>query len=430
MLRLGRPYLTGFLPSLHWTSHSATFTLVQRSLIKSRMCIVSKDSQARIEEILETIDEYSGRKDRDTIRERLQHIDSAKKYRMSDDSSIGGPSVWRSNSEAVERRLKRAIVFSSKVLSEVQEVSFAALDGNNQELIKRLRKLFPDRPRALVGNFEGRRHWEHGFTDPKTHNRERFRYIVHALMGAESKVADALIPAEGRNPTTGEIEKLSAYEQAKKKYTIDYEDVFEHFRSEKSGVRESLFVNFFTRYLEDPSIMSTLIISASVIDQSHVSTYYPFGFILDVPPQNVFCASPCDLGITNRPKDDVLNEFQRVLDKASVGREIRILSPEEVLRATGKPNGSTGYNEIVVAGMSPEARTVKVNGIFVKVDSRGCLYVRQAQTDPYVTPKIASLIRHSAQRHRLPIIAIVDDSSANTNRGIYAKEAFQGILGL
>jgi hypothetical protein len=385
---------------------------------------MGKSKDERLDDTVHTIDDVCGSVDARTITRLLDAKSRHELDALSKSLSIG----FKGSSSAAEvkrtRAVKRAIVLASSILPNAAAVGFGALNTNDfVSLAQQLRKLFPFRARPLLGNFDGRMDWDFGCTDPATHDRNRFRYIVHGIMAAPSRVGQY---TEIGGKVTDSNEK-ARYEAAKKKFSGNPDMLVEDKRGGSSMQTFNLNAKFFVQYLKSPDVLKTVIISTSLIDQDHVASYYPFGFILDVPACNIYSASGRDQGVANRT-DDILAEFERIFSNGSVGN--RILSPKTVLDSTSKSMGKTGYNEVVVVGTSPEGRHVGASGIFVKVDAAGHLWVDPQQTAPYVTLEIAQLVNELCGKKGLPIVAILDTEGGTAAKPVKAKAYFDGIVGL
>ncbi|HTP94354.1 MAG TPA: hypothetical protein VMK05_00785 [Burkholderiales bacterium] len=385
---------------------------------------MAKSYDQRIDDTVAVIDDICGSVDARTIKAILAGKTAQELKTLSESISIG---YFGSSGNADVKRLravKRAIVLSSKLLPGAQAVGFDALDNLGFiAAAEKLRKLFPFRARPILGNFDGRLDWEFSCTDPAKHDKANFRYIVHGIMAAASRVAQY---TEIGGKVTQDSEKAE-YDKAKQKFSGNPDMLVETATGGGSMKTFNLNAKFFVQYLKTPEVLKTVIISTSLIDQDHVASYYPFGFVLDVPAVNIYGASGQDQGVANRT-DDILAEFQRIFDVGAVGN--RILSPKQVLDNTNQSQGKTGYNEVVVVGTSPEGRHVSVNGIFVKVDASGNLWVDPAQKTPYVTVEIAQLVNELTESRGLPIVAILDTAGGTATNPVRADGYFSRILGL
>lgn len=314
----------------------------------------------------------------------------------------GGIGLFKSTQETHRRNVVRAILLAQIAYGKLPPMNVdvqrtALLTRNTAFLEKELRKQFPYKP--YRGRFTKRSDWEPALlTDPADHDNDNYVYLVHTLMGQASKVAEVM----ARGATQGDI---AAYDELRSRY--------EGFSSEdtKNPIKKRLLVRFYQQYLEEPDIIRKNIISSSVISEAKHATYYPFGFIMRVPPECIYITSPKDVGVANRTSD-ILSEMQDKQKKA----QSTIYPPQEILTHTTGMDGDTGYNEVVVVGTSPEGKTVDVTGLFVKTDGNGHIYMRNREgakdTDtPYVNQEIQKLIKDCATKHGIPVVPIPDTSS-------------------
>ena len=164
-------------------------------------------------------------------------------------------------------------------------------------------------------------------------------------------------------------------------------------------------------------------ISTSIIDQNHRSTYYPYGFIFNVPNRNFVSANAKDQSFKNYRSvlqglahidNDLTGEIRRVADAYPVPN-----APTDILNATTGKQGNYGYNEVVVLGTAPDGRQIEISGIFKKVDSSGADFVRplkeggKADGGAYVKPEIDTAIKALSKARQIPIVPIVDTSGEN-----------------
>lgn len=188
-----------------------------------------------------------------------------------------------------------------------------------------------------------------GVTDPREHQDNRFRYLVHAF-----------------NPHS----------------SIDREWV--DFVAKQSGLEtteKGIPVNLFVKP-EDISQRSAL--SLSLIDEKHRATWGNYGLIVEVPRANVILVSTSDSGSVPAV-ESILRE------------QIRRNPPMngDQLIANSSPNT---YNEVVSLGKT-ESGEAKVVGFFAKIDAEG--YLDQSQ--------VWRLKQH-AERLNLPFVEISAES--------------------
>ncbi len=358
----------------------------------------------RVAAALTVIEAIAGRDDRNSVEKDL----TTKNVNQIDGSlSIGGfRGPFKSEPETFRRSLVRAVVLVRLARGTIQPAAAsqnltALMTKTTEALQRELLSLFPYKP--YRGNFENRKEWAPtNFTDPSKHTNSNYRYLVHTLMQAPSKVAEYNL----NNAT-----ELENFNKLRQKY-LPYAQV-----SKKNRLKPNLLVDFMAQYLADPHIIRQNIISSSVISNLKHATYYPVGFIMRVPPECIYITSPTDVGVANRT-NDILGELQ----SRHAGTAMTIQTPDQVLAATSGVGGSTGYNEVVVVGTAPEGKQVDVIGIFVKTDLNGNLYVSRnlttqvPDTAAWLTPRSVELISECARKFNLPIVPLADAASVVLNQ--------------
>lgn len=349
----------------------------------------------RVDHALDIIEQVCGPDERAMVERKLTDPVIAKGFggALHIGGYRGGIGVFKSDAESYRRNLARAVVLTLLSQGKLQpaqaDVQLALLRGRSSgELERQLKALFPYK--AFRGQFAGRAAWRpEYFTNPAVHTDQAYRYIVHTIQGAASVAADAMAG------NLADAEKMAKLHQ---RY-IGYGHI-----DKTNPLKAKLMVRFYEEYLHNPHIIRQNIISSTVISESKHSTYYPFGFIMRVPPECIYITSPTDVAVKNRTSDIIfeLNDKKRGA----------ICSPDEILNATNGADGDTGYNEVVVVGTAPEGRQVDVIGLFVKTDGKGNLYMRPGKpNEPYVNAEIQKLIAECSRRHNLPIVPIADASS-------------------
>lgn len=360
----------------------------------------------RIAHALTAIEFVVGEDERKVVESKLT---VQNRQTFGSDLHIGGfrgvIGLFKSGSETLRRNLVRAILLTELAQGKLQSQQVGAertdlLPLSAGQLEEKLRKLFPYKP--FPGRFAKRSEWEpRHFTNPWNHNDASYMYIVHSIMRDASQVS--AITTQG--PAQSDLE---SFNELRAKY-IGYARVATEHQ------RQILRVDFCRQYLDNPSILRQNIISCSVINENKHSTYYPFGFILRVPPECVYVTSSTDVAVANRT-DDILAELQRV----HVRQQSKIRSPRKIIDNTRRLNGDTGYNEIVIVGTSPEGKQIDAIGLFVKTDGQDHLFIRNRggradATGAYVNAQLQPLISKCARDFRLPIVPISDTSSAQSN---------------
>lgn len=353
----------------------------------------------RIAAALTVIEAVAGKEERSSIEKDLRTKNASQ---IDGSLSIGGfRGPFKSEPETFRRSLVRAVLLVRLARGSIQTAAAAQnitalMTRPTSALQRELLNLFPFK--AYRGNFEKRKAWAPmHFTEPSKHSDSSYKYLVHTLMQAPSKVAEYNL---------GDATELENFNKLRNKY-LAYAQV-----SKKNPIKPNLLVDFMAQYLADPHIIRQNIISSSVISDAKHATYYPVGFIMRVPPECIYITSSSDVSVRNRT-NDIVGELQ---SKHS-GTAMTIQTPDEVLAATTGVGGSTGYNEVVVVGTSPEGKQVDVIGIFVKTDPNGNLYVSRNVTTgapdntAWLTPKSVGLISECARKFNLPIVPLVDSKS-------------------
>lgn len=199
-------------------------------------------------------------------------------------------------------------------------------------------------------------------SDPKEHDPEKFRYLVHAFNPL----------AKTSQSSVSILAKLSGAYKLDKSEGDQSINLFDH--PERLGERVSL--------------------SMSLIDQEHTGTWEAGGIIVEAPEENIVITSPTDTGSHSSSKDFLRRQAQDQLR----------LSGEQLLQST-----SDGiYNEVVAFAKSESGETVRLKGFFIKVDKRG------QPTDPVIAGKM----RQHASRLNLPLVEI-------QVRGPFEEEKFE-----
>jgi len=183
--------------------------------------------------------------------------------------------------------------------------------------------------------------WE--MTDPKHHNPEKFRYIVHALSDDED---------------------------------LDFSLAMEHYRG-------GLDSGFPIEHPIDPRVnpkefLQKKYLSCSLIDQDHQDTTGMTGLILAVPKENILRAHPMDLGTTyneevfNLDSDPDLPDAQDILEQTM----------------------PSYYNEVLITNTSKTGKKIKYAGAFTFVFAPG----------KSVRPDLDGKIREFAKKQKIPLI--------------------------
>lgn len=354
-----------------------------------------KTTDDRILAALEAIEEAAGPQARQWVEARLPANTAA----WSDHLSLGNRGPFKRAAETRRRNLVRGVLLAYLAADiSVLRLEFTKEALNKEdvaELTTRLKKFLPST--QIVGNFSARQSWDPGqFTNPTNHNSAGpFMYIITGVVKAPVKIA-------ARGFMAGPDE---AADFAKSLLRFPPDVLHVTSTGNDKTKKETLHILPAKRYLADPNLLRFDIISTSLIDTTHVATYFPWGFILRVPPANIISALYRDQGVKNRPPN-VIHELQ------TIHKSKGLATPQEVLAATTGANGDVGYNEVVVIGSAPERTQVDVTGIFVKVDPNGNLFIRNrpGENDAYVSDLIPE-IQACSRLHNIPIVKIIDPSS-------------------
>jgi len=308
---------------------------------------------------------------------------------------------FRNAKEKEKRNAVRGLILTGLVLGRIQDTAVTPQFRDEllglplEEIVRRTKRAFPFR--AFSGRYSNLDAWDPAnFTAPVHGVMRSYRFIVHGIMADPSKVANR-----------EDYATKAEWDAALDRWDASIREV------KTAGANERLYINFAAKYLSDPSVLCSTIISTSIISEHKHAAYYPFGFILKVPKENVYSASPKDQGVANRTADAVA-ELARVYTQKGGGT---LLTPDEVLEDTTGAGGNTGYNEVVVAGRSPEGQEVSVAGIFVKISPSGHLYVRPGGTKPYVTTALWDLVK-AQHKKGMPIVQIEDSTSAPSTAAV------------
>lgn len=348
----------------------------------------------RIQAGLTAIEENAGRPAREWVELRLPPNTDIRMVELQ----LGNRGPIHFSSETRRRNLVRGVLLAYMATDmswiRLAMAKEAVKKESEQELVSRLKKFLPST--QIVGNFNARATWGvSNFTDPTNHNVGNFRYIITGVVKAPVKI--------GTRGFLASEEDATKFLQAQARFPANVLTITS--TGKDKTLKETLNILPAKRYLGDPSLLKYDVISTSLIDQNHVAAYFPWGFILRVPPECIISAQYRDQGVVNRPQN-IVTEMERV------HREKGLATPGEILAATNGVGGETGYNEVVVLGHSPEGRQVSVVGIFVKVAPNGNLYNRQQ--DPDNTPYVADLvndIQTCSRNHGIPVVKIPDAAS-------------------
>ncbi len=188
--------------------------------------------------------------------------------------------------------------------------------------------------------------WKNDFTNPNNHNNDKYCYIVHGLIGPEARIKQKIFLSDIKTSDNSQDIDLLQY-------------------PEKVSERK--------------------ILSASIIDQNHKTTWGSAGLILDVSYENVIAAY----------REDVSTPF---FDIEHVKKE-KVPTIDDVLKLTDPDL----HNEIVLNG-SVEDKKINVSGFWAKIDKEG---------QP-VNKFLYRRIRRLAENKGLPLIKINEEKEIDT----------------
>lgn len=190
--------------------------------------------------------------------------------------------------------------------------------------------------------------WRQDFSDPTVHDMMNFTYLVHGLADNVQRSLQALA-------------LIDIGADVKKAPQIDLE-------------RDPL------RVAEKP------ILSTSVIDWEHRSTWGDAGLILRVPPENIVNIHPSDAG-TPFYDSSIATSLKSHDLACTVGELLEQTSPRS-------------YNEVIVQGTTDTGK-VEVAGFFIKIFNDNSL----------VNEELSKGVIRQAYGNKLPFVQIFDSSS-------------------
>lgn len=171
----------------------------------------------------------------------------------------------------------------------------------------------------------------------------------------------------------------------------------------------------------DFTIAQWAAISTAVIDQSNSIMYGYYGFVLNVPAENILIAHNQDQDVRNHLGTAMTRNIsaeanmspiikasllsQHLTDLFAV--QGRLKSPFECIQQ----NRNGKWNEVVVAGRSPTTgRATTVAALFYRVATNHQFYIKTGTTKSPITSVIEDWVEECADWNDLPIIYIPDSS--------------------
>ena len=212
-------------------------------------------------------------------------------------------------------------------------------------------------------------------TNPREHNPQKFRYLVHAI----NPFASSTIPM------------MAAQVQMDRASDINKEDG-----------------NQSINMLQQPERLDERVaLSCSLIDEEHHGTWGQAGLIVEAPQETVVITQSSDAG--------ALIMSKKLLEEQASRNHL--LTAEQLLKQTSQ----TSYNE-VVAIANKDGKKVKLAGFFYKVTAGG----------EAMNADLAQQMKMHAEKLNLPLVAIsepnpfVKNNVVNTEQSMYAH--FDGKL--
>jgi hypothetical protein len=239
--------------------------------------------------------------------------------------------------EAQATEFDRTLRAPEILVSPMEIIPDTEFNGIGQELRKVIRT--SETPEAVKES------WTNGFSDPRTHTDSSFRYLVHGFQGRGGDIIQTMHMLQALK--TGEAEDLG-----------EKIDLLTH--PHKVGEKK--------------------LISSSVIDQDHRTTFGDAGLILRALAENVLDAFPTDAGTDFANPTKEINTSTK--NKCSVN---------ELMYASNDDS----WNEVRLVGTT-EAGKVEAAGVWIKVTEEG----------KAIDEETARQLRATAAREDLPVINI------------------------
>ncbi|PID83713.1 hypothetical protein CSB09_04735 [Candidatus Gracilibacteria bacterium] len=197
-----------------------------------------------------------------------------------------------------------------------------------------------------INKFDSHKYWG-GITNPKEHNPESFRYLVHAFNAFQFQTQIAMMQMQNTgNP------HINTKDQ------IGDQSINLQINPEKVAERVS--------------------VSMSLIDNNHLETFGNTGIIVGCPEDNIIAVDNRDMGTLNFDRKGLLERRNQ---------NIKFTSGDDLL------NSSTGMNEVVALGREGNKK-LSLLGFFSKYDIE----------DGYIDEISTQELKKQAQRLGLPLV--------------------------
>ena len=309
------------------------------------------------------------------------------------------PPVSAAHDKDIRRRNGVAAVLLMQLVAGTRDLgSSPASDGvlnkTMSEIKEALRELVKGFCPALAIAGEhiglsGREDWDPGqFSDPMPLASGKFCYLIHGLNPGHVMLGQRHVKEGKVIEHSDYAQEHANYDKATKKIASNY--LVTSIQEGRGHQIEQVHLFPLKLYLDNPNLLTYDLISCSLIDQDHTTTYHQLGFILEVPADCIWATSVTDMSIPNR-----LNPMVDRIDLILMGYylDYGIAPPGDLLTRTGG-----GHNEVVALGTSTGGKTVRVKALFVKVTPDGMNLAPHQANKPEITKEVGISSRPQPRR--------------------------------
>lgn len=270
----------------------------------------------------------------DNLERKTQIEQDLKSVQFNDGSFLLGMinTLSDASSNEIKEKLQNYLpsnISSDEIYKEILEY---------KSLLKKLDGLVKIRPATKIKDIKKRRKankkmqektikkWTNVQTKPQNHDPAHFNYIVHGFREPIYFVLHSL-----------GILPILAF----------------------NGIEVDVETRFMNLFQNPAAIADKIHISASYIDQDHRATHGPYGFILDVPGDNIIETWDDDPGEFLPTKAWMKQRFKKR----------NLTTPNKLIKKTEY----NMHNELLIIGTHPQdpSSEVKISGIFIKLDETG-----------------------------------------------------------
>ncbi len=224
----------------------------------------------------------------------------------------------------------------------------------------------PDSQREIM------RLWDTTMTDPRYHNENKFRYVIHGIDPPDEFVSHYLKMVKREELSPDPKDSLNAF------------DLFFNPQQLQMDTWDKIDL------LNNPGeISDKRNLSLSLIDSNFTKTWGSAGFIIKVPADNILRTS---YGFSERKPWRTREELDQLYAERS------LLSPNDMLE-----NHLSRLNEIIAVGTGRKGSKVKIQAVFIKVYADPSTGKRKL-----FDPKLAQKIKSLAKKNNWPVIEIED----------------------